>query len=32
MGCLAALECHAGDPLTAQRALEAAYAALLLVG
>ena len=31
MGCLAALECHAGDRATADRGLEAAYAALLQV-
>lgn len=28
MGCLAALECHAGDGATAERALEAAFGAL----
>ncbi len=31
MGCLAALECHGRDRLTAERGLEAAYAALMLV-
>ncbi len=31
MGCLAALECHADDRITAERGLEAAFAALLQV-
>ena len=31
MGCLAALECHAGDRATAERGLESAYGALLRV-